>query len=70
MYQITIEKVEKKEAVGREYQKIADSGNERDGGPRYAYVEFPSQKVIETTILRQSVEELDLAAVIKAVNNL
>jgi hypothetical protein len=70
MYKITIQKIEKVHSTETSYEKIADSGNERDGGSVYGYVEYPSEKNAETSVFNQTVDDLDLQAVIKAVNNI
>lgn len=72
MYKITITKTEEVEVIEKEYQKVADTGNERDDGAVYEYVMSPSIKQKETTVLIQSLdeEELDLKAVVKAINRL
>lgn len=70
MYKITIVKVERLTVVKRQYEKIADTGNPRDNGALYGYVESPGTELRETTMLEQTVEELDLTNVIKAVNSI
>lgn len=69
MYKIVITKIDKKEFIDREYQKIADSGNERDDGAIYDYVEFPNTKSVESEVYTQKVEDLDIKQVIDAVNS-
>ena len=69
MYKIVITKIEKRDIIDREYQKVADSGNERDDGAVYDYVEFPSTKIVESEVYTQKVEELDIKTVIDAVNS-
>ena len=64
MYKISITKIEKEKVVENKYQKIADSSNELDKGAIYGYVPLETEKQIETTILEQSVEELNLFEVI------
>lgn len=70
MYRIEITHVTKEEVSGKEYHRVADTGNPRDGGPVYDYV--PCDKVAEhrRTVLLQEVASLDIAAVIRAVNGL
>ena len=70
MYQVTITKIETVKSVDRSYEILADTGNERDNGRQYGYVEYPSEKSVDTKIYNQSVEDIDLQAVIKAVNNI
>lgn len=70
MYKIVITKIGKEERVESDYRKIADTGNESDGGPIYGYVENKVIRSFETEILSQQVESLELAAVIKAINKI
>lgn len=70
MYQVLITTIEEVECVERKYQRIADSGNEEDGGPIYDYVESPTTKEVETIILQQTLEVIDLPEIIKAVNKI
>jgi predicted transcriptional regulator len=70
MYKIEITHVEQVNRQDRSYEKVADTGNERDGGPVYEYVTFDAVKNIERKVLEQVVDNLDLAAVIKAINGL
>lgn len=69
-FRITIEKIEKVTVRDRDYQKLADTGNEKDGGPIYGYVNFEKETTTSITILDQRVDELDLPTVIKAVNKI
>ncbi len=70
MYRIQITKEEKVKTTDRDYKKVADTGNERDDGPVYEYVEFPSEKTVVTELLDQRVEGLDMEDVIKAINGI
>ena len=70
MYRIKITKVEYEDCVTSEYEKIADSGNEKDDGAVYDYVEHPDSKLVETDMLSQTVVDLDFPAVIKAINKI
>lgn len=70
MYKIIITKFEEVNRTRNEYVKVADSGNERDGGSVYDYVPNTTVEKREITILEQSIENLDMPAVIKAINNI
>ena len=70
MYRVLIEKIETVKCTGREWHKVADSGNKHDKGPVYDYVTFDSESTTTTKILEQHVEQIDMAGVIKAVNGL
>lgn len=69
-YKITITKVDTVIRGESEYKKVADTGNKQDGGPVYDYVWRDVEKEIETNVLTQTVDDLDLKDVIKAINNL
>lgn len=77
MYKITIEKIETKKVTEKEYQKLRepydnekeqDIGNKND--PQYGYVDVELEKDIKTIVLEQSVENLDIPEVIKAINEI
>jgi len=66
-YKITIEKIEEVTKVVRgEWTRVSDTGPNPFG-----YTPDREAEVkVETTILEQTVEELDLKAVLKAINGL
>jgi cell fate (sporulation/competence/biofilm development) regulator YlbF (YheA/YmcA/DUF963 family) len=68
-YKITVEKTSLETRRGQsEYVKLADTGG-KDGGAEFGYVHKPNQQVeINRVVYTQFVEELDLLAVINAVN--
>ena len=70
IYKIKITKVETIETTGREYQKVSDTGNERDNGAVFDYVDCITEKEIDTDILIQELEKIDIPTVIKSINNL
>ena len=65
-YRIEIRRIDVFMRDSREYEKVADSGNTRDGGAQYEYVTTQKRQREETDILKQEVPTLDLAAVIVA----
>jgi len=69
-YEIVVKKIEHKDYVEKKYEKIADTGNEKDDGPVYDYVELPITKKFDTEIYRQSIDsdDFDLKAIIDAFN--
>jgi hypothetical protein len=69
-YRITIEKIETVPYDFREWQKIADSGNPKDGGPVYDYAGYPSTRQNTQKVYEQTVESMDLPGVIFAVNQM
>lgn len=54
------------------YEKVSDKGNELDHGPTYGYIPTGRTKNRrdEITTFRQTVDKLDLHAVIKAINGI
>jgi len=69
-YQVTITKIEEGEGFSSTYERIADTGNERDGGPVYAYVKKPVISTNKNVVFEQTLEDLDVTAVIRAVNKI
>lgn len=70
-YQIVIKKIEKVQKTDRTYHQIADTGNERDNGPVYGYVEHPAEETVESEIYKQKTDkEIDLKGVIDAFNKI
>ena len=56
-----------------EWKQVADTGNEKNNGPVYEYVPKPGcveVKERSRTLLEQTLPEIDLKAIIKAVNGL
>lgn len=66
-YRITIVRVEEVPTVKREWVKVADTGG-KDGGAEYDYATYESTETKERPVYSQTVETLDMAAVITAVN--
>ena len=69
-YEVTIKRIGQWVSRGKEYKKIADTGNEKDGGIVYGYVYSDSIEQGETLVLKQTLDTIDLPAVIKAINGL
>lgn len=69
-FKITIRKIEEGIRKGTEYQKISDTGNEKDGKSVYGYVpaEVPFRN--ESEIFECEVEKLEITQVITAIYNL
>ena len=66
---ITVIKIETKKYTKSRYEKIADTGNEKDNGAVYDYVQSEDEEEVETTLFEQTVEDMpDLMEVIKAFN--
>lgn len=72
-YKVTIEEIRESEVdLDANYKQTAGSGNKSDGGPVYEYVVPPGKQLKrdETQIFFQEIGDLDLAAVIKAINGI
>ncbi len=69
-FTIRITKDEVVEVKSKEYMKIADTGNEHDGKTLYGYVPSTRMDKRETELYKQTIEALDLLAVISAANGL
>ncbi len=71
MYEIRISKTEDVKKVRSKHSRVADSGNPEDGGAVYAWVDVETtEEVTVRCMYEQAVDELDLIAVIKAINNI
>lgn len=70
MFRIEITETRTETKRRKEYQLIADTGNPRDGGRVFDYIEADLPTEVRRAVLTQEVDTLDLGAVIKAVNNL
>jgi len=51
----------------RDYKEI---GKDEEGEPEYGYVYFDDNKKVEQAIYEQTVENVDMPAIIKAVNGM
>lgn len=71
-YRVRIERVDIVDITKRSYEKIADTGNQRDSGAIYDYVTYDDTQFLETNILTQEIlsEDLDIKQVIKAINGI
>lgn len=67
MYKVVISKITLEKVDTRDYKIV---GKEEDGENNYGYVHDYEEKDVERKVLEQLVEELDINAVIKAVNGL
>lgn len=71
MIRILIEKEEVKSFPSKEWRLVANSGNVRDGGPVFDYVEAELPRTVTTKLLEQFVsDDLDVLSVIAAINGL
>lgn len=69
-YVVMITRKDRRSSRKQSYEKLADSGNPRDGGAQYGYVPFDTAEEVTTEVLRQTVDEINLASVISAINRL
>lgn len=65
-YKIEVTEIVEEHEERREYQKVADSGNPRDGGAVYDYVPLVRFVTKEREILKLQVQKIELGAVIDA----
>lgn len=70
MFRIIIEEIKREKYTKKEYQKVADTGNERDGRGVYEYVSTEDERDVITKVLEQVRDDIDLPEIIKAVNEL
>ncbi len=67
MYKITITKIDERTFLQKKWNKFTDN---KDVEEQYKYVETEVTEKENTTILEQTVEDIDLPAVIKAINKI
>ena len=70
-FTVTIKENCKSTKQHQEWVRVADTGNPIGGGPVYAYA--PPKEIVvsvERTLMEQTVDDLDLQAVIRAVNGM
>ena len=69
-FKIEITRIDEVGVTSRDWEKQADSGNEKDGGAVYGYATYDSTQRRDVAIFEQVVNSLDLIAVICAVNGI
>lgn len=69
MYEVFITKVETVERKKRSYEKLRDR-LESDVADNYGYVDTVLPQTDRTELLRQTVDQIDLVKVIKAINGI
>lgn len=73
MYRIVITKEEEKQVTTSEWKQLYDTDEQATAHGKdsmYGYAERSDVKTVSIDVLDQRVEDLDMAAVIKAVNKL
>lgn len=70
VYRIQITEVTSAVEPTSEWKQLADSGNPYDSGPIYGWVEVTRVRERTREVLTQEVLELDIVAVIRAVNGI
>ena len=68
MYKVTIRKIETEVKRTKEYQKVSDSGNEKDNGAVYDYVGDTKTVEKEVLVYNQDLEELDIPELVVFIN--
>lgn len=69
-YKITIEKTEVVKKTVSEWKQISDTGNPKDNGPQYGYIEIVKEQNETTHIFEQVVDEVDVPGIVLAVNKI
>lgn len=69
-YKIRIDKIVTEERTVTEYQKVADTGNDRDGKSIYDYVPVVKSIINEEKVLECIVDDMNINAVIKSIYKL
>lgn len=67
MFKVTIERVEQVERNVNQWLKVADTGNDRDGGAVYDHVPTATTQTERTDILVMTLDTLNLPAVVDAL---
>lgn len=67
---VKITEVTERLVPAQQWMKVADTGNERDNGPVYAYVDTETRSTEKRVLLKQDLEAIALPAIIKAINQL
>lgn len=67
-YKITVREITSGEKVKDEWQRIADSGNEKDGGVVYGYAPHVAPFQEELGVYEQTNVSFNLAKLIQVVN--
>lgn len=71
MFKIEITETVRYTEDKQEYHKLADSGNQSDGGAVYGYITKPKvPQTKEHIILKQEISDIDLVEIIKAINGI
>lgn len=52
---------------GRDWLKVADTGNEKDGGPIYAYIDVDVEKIEDRVILKMELDTIVIEDVVRAL---
>lgn len=70
MFKITVEEITTESYKGTEYRIVSDTGDGQGRERKYEYIPAECVRETETKLLEQTVQVLDLIAVIKAVNRI
>ncbi len=66
-YKIRITEIKKVPNDESTYERIADSGNEKDGKAIYGYVKKPGEKSVEIETLTATADDININEVIAAI---
>lgn len=71
MFKVTITEIVETRRPETKYERVSDTGNDKDDGPVYEFVPTGREEIKVTTqpIYEQVVNNLNVEAVILAVNN-
>lgn len=69
-YEIVVTEIEVVNYTAKEYQKVAETGNTRDGGPCFGYVETSATKESRREVFKQLVDDetFNLWEIVAAAN--
>ena len=69
-YRIVVYETKNEPVTKEDYHRIADSGNEKDGGAIYGFVAHDVYTDIKSKIYEQTVTELSISEIAATVNKL
>ncbi len=67
-FRIVVTEIREVPNTKREHHRVSETGNERDDGPIWAYVEVGGVQEEEREVFRQELDQIDLFKIIQAVN--
>lgn len=67
-YVLSITRYSYEKIIKKEWERIADTGNEKDGKSVYGYVDREETKNVEDNVCRQEIDKANIRAIIAAAN--